>query len=72
MIVTNPHIKEQFEKAIVNETIRIINDEIEFRGQGPLSGIYTAMEHCPANGIWCHQIDVHLFNQISLKSFFGT
>ena len=58
VIVTNPHIKEQFEKAIVNETIQIINDEIEFRGQGPLSGIYTAMEHCPAEWYMVSPIDV--------------
>ena len=43
VIVTNPHLQERFEKDGHNMTV--INDIKDFQGQGPLTGIYSAMEY---------------------------
>lgn len=58
VLVTNPHLKSEFDKALVNQSIDIVNDEPEFQGQGPLSGIYTAMKNYPAEWYFVSPIDV--------------
>ncbi|MCM3477892.1 molybdenum cofactor guanylyltransferase [Caldifermentibacillus hisashii] len=43
VIVTKPNLQEKFKRDRHN--VAVINDVKEFRGQGPLAGLYSAMEY---------------------------
>ncbi|MBY7142079.1 molybdenum cofactor guanylyltransferase [Virgibacillus sp. NKC19-3] len=56
LIVTNPKLHHLFDKE--DENIPVVNDLENYRGQGPLAGIYTAMETCNANWYMVLPVDV--------------
>ncbi|MBP1969894.1 molybdopterin-guanine dinucleotide biosynthesis protein A [Virgibacillus natechei] len=48
IIVTNPRLKHLFKQE--DESMKVVNDLDNYRGEGPLAGIYTAME--TSNAAW--------------------
>lgn len=56
VIVTKPNLQEKFKRDRHN--VAVINDVKEFRGQGPLAGLYSAMEYRASPWYMVTPIDV--------------
>lgn len=56
LIVTNPKLQHLFQQE--DEGITVVNDLDNYRGQGPLAGIYTAMETSSSEWYMVIPVDV--------------
>ncbi|WP_373894872.1 molybdenum cofactor guanylyltransferase [Virgibacillus natechei] len=56
LIITNPKLQQLFNQE--DESIPVVNDLENYRGQGPLAGIYTAMETDSAEWYMVIPVDV--------------
>ena len=65
IIVTNPELKPLF--ANREDKINIVNDVEPYRGQGPLAGIYTAMNLFAADWYMVVPVDVPFVKQSVFK-----
>jgi len=61
LIVTNPTLSHLFQER--KESIKVIHDVCKYQGQGPLAGIYTAMEKHNADWYLVLPIDVPFIDQ---------
>src|SRR5690625_587592 len=57
LIITNPLLEALFAKD--NVPIKMVNDHNLYQGQGPLAGIYTAMDVLIAEWYMIVPVDVH-------------
>lgn len=63
VIVTNTELHRNF-KEVESNAITIINDTTEYQGQGPLAGIYTAMQFQKADWYMVTPIDVPFIESV--------
>jgi len=61
LIITNPQLKALFTKDGV--TTKLVNDHEDYQGQGPLAGIYTAMDVRSAAWYMIIPVDVPFVEQ---------
>jgi molybdopterin-guanine dinucleotide biosynthesis protein A len=61
LIVTNPKLQPLFAREEGN--IKMVNDHEQYQGQGPLAGIYTAMDSIIADWYMVIPIDVPFVKQ---------
>lgn len=61
VIITNPKLQSLFAREDIS--LKILNDHEQYQGQGPLAGIYTAMDFITADWYMVIPIDVPFIQQ---------